>query len=804
MAVAAREAINGSTTVMANESEEVSAQRDRQMSITSALLERSDAGYDQMAVARFLAKPRIVSRFDWSSTDPEPTVLTAIDLPGTLFTGGPWEAKLQGFMAIRGTFRVTVQVNAQPFQAGRLLLCYVPQGDMDINQSNYRANGLLRASQLPGVQLDPLHQSEVSLDVPYVAPTTHYPLRLTGTARFSWARVYLLVYSQLRSAAASTAGVTIWVSLRDVELITPTIEYQSGFRRVKRVTRNVRTRVPEKEAEDVAEGPISGALRTISEASAVVGTIPFLSQVAVPVSWATGVASRVAAAFGYDKPRVVENAQDVTLKQGSFFYSGHGPDTATPLAAMGSNQVEVLPGFAGCDIDETGLTYVASIPAFFNHFAWGVSDQTDALVFRYALNPTAFKTFFTSGNSIVSQTPLSFVASLFTYWRGSICITIKVVRTKFHTGRLAVTFIPIEGVEGTDPAPNPPLSNPLPFREVIDLAENNSEWTFQFPYCSVHQYLRSRAPEDFRTGAGTNWQFYGHVQVSVLNPLRAPATVANAVDVIVEVHGGEDFEFAVPRAIQAVPLVSDSSPDVLASGTDIEYQAGQLGVSAQVPIASAGSHQPSVVSAKYCIGEKVMSLRHLGHRYSAMRLPSSPGSVFGFYYSAFGGGPSAYDPATPTLPAAFGGTIQDIIRACYRYARGSVNVCILRHATPLSTAPVAGFLLDEPYGDPTFSTGAPTTVGALEAQVNAPLALQAFPIPAFEVAVPYYSPTPVSMIWLGRDATTRPGIGQPRTRLAITQLFSSATIAISESFGDDFQLGFWLGAPVLCVTTILT
>lgn len=213
-----RESVGGSTTYMNTESEMKQSRRMGQTNWSDNLYMNSSAGYKQDMIQQFLAKP-ILNTTTWGSGSPEATVLSMIDLPGSLFISGAWSKKLEGFMAVRGTFNIRVQVNAQPFMGGRLLICYVPQGDMDFNQSNYRANGLLRASQLPGVQLDILHESEVTLEIPYVAPVTHYPLVGDINDRFTWGRVYIIVYSSLRASGAVSVPVSTWINMSQVELI---------------------------------------------------------------------------------------------------------------------------------------------------------------------------------------------------------------------------------------------------------------------------------------------------------------------------------------------------------------------------------------------------------------------------------------------------------------------------------------------------------------------------------------------------------------------------------------------------------
>ena len=47
----------------------------------------------------------------------------------------------------------------------------------------------------------------------------------------------------------------------------------------------------------------------------------------------------------------------------------------------------------------------------------------------------------------------------------------------------------------------------------------------------------------------------GTIYIYVVNPLRAPETCASTIDVMVEVRGGPDLTYAVPKGFGAVPFV---------------------------------------------------------------------------------------------------------------------------------------------------------------------------------------------------------------------------------------------------------
>jgi hypothetical protein len=151
------------------------------------------------------------------------------------------------------------------------------------------------------------------------------------------------------------------------------------------------------------------------------------------------------------------------------------------------------------------------------------------------------------------NTFLSYISSMFCFWRGSIQVRIDFVATKFHTGRLLACFVP------NSPATPPSfdVASSAPYI-VLDLHEAHS-FEFTIPYVSSTPW------KQFHDGIETNpylgptldEHVLGHLYIFIQNPLAVGMNVANSIDYNIYVGAGPDIQFAVPRN-----PITDASPSV--------------------------------------------------------------------------------------------------------------------------------------------------------------------------------------------------------------------------------------------------
>jgi hypothetical protein len=571
---------------------------------------------------------------------------------------------LSGFLAFRATAVIRVLINPQPFQQGRLLLHYFPQGQINIKRRQCANSSLTLRTQLPRVELDCETTNEAILEMPYVSPTTHYNL-IDGTGPIG--QFMLCVYSPLFvGAGADGVNYTVYCSFKDIDLCFPTIPYasealarrrrerrlleigaleaQSGkvwTAQAKGVKKNA-GRGQEGDGPSDAEekalgsgGPVSLALSTVGKVATAFGDVPLISSIAKPVAWAAGIGSKIASAFGWSSPRCTGDVQKVLNERFWQMQNYNNLDKSATLGLDAGNKIRELPGFAGTDIDEMSLDYVNRIPAYIGNFNWQTTDENDQSLFTIPISPIECGTArsISNGTTTVAVTdyaPFAYVANFFQYWRGSITYSFKVMKTKFHSGRLIVSFQP-----GTTDALDTGSRSYL-YREIFDLQESG-EFKITIPWVSTTQWKKII-------------ESTGVLTVQVLNPLVAVDAVETDVDILVEACAGPDFQLALPNSEPSqLPIVTtdvgssfaskkSSTSFVLTKVKKNRYQAqsafgdiwtaqveGGMVVenthtstimTSDAPIASSDLNSAGLSAAEFCIGEAVTSLRQLIKRFS--------------------------------------------------------------------------------------------------------------------------------------------------------------------------------------------
>jgi len=768
-----------------------------QYMLSSQLLSSGSDGQIHDLIS-FLKRPIVVQTGTWTTSNTFNVNLATINFPDDYLNIPIITNKVKGFLGFRGTLKVRLQINTNRFQQGRLVLSFFPQADLAPDKYANLARSALFYTQLPHVDFDASTDSEVILEVPFVNTNLYFNLR-SGLGQMG--TVGLWVYSPLIAVTGeNNADFTIWASFEDIKLDFPTIP--SGF--IAQAgsfgkSRRKKTDPSTAEQSGAGDGPISAVFTNLAKTADAVARIPLLSSIAAPASWFFSASAIAASAFGFSNPLNTMKQQVVVQAPMSRSINSTGQDMSQNLGLFEDNSIEILPGFTGTDRDEMALNHILSIPTFFFLQTWSDTVAAGDTLFNISLAPAAFGLtganfqYDTNPAHVVATTynsPLAYVSNLFAYYRGSIRLTFKIVKTEFHSGRLLVGFSP--SVD-TDPSHTNGDMDYI-HREIIDIRTSN-EVTMVFPYASTRPWLRTNLP-------------YGQVWVNVLNDLRAPSTVSNTLNVLVEVSTASDFEFAVPTALTAYPVLfsyGTSPPTIVAKGVEemgkFIAEAGEnLGEQSDgftQPVendASIGTGKiiyDGMKSAAYCIGEKVMSLRQLMKR---------------AYPTIFVGECTVIDffPHLNMLPlnaAAFIGNgipcQHTYIEVLFAYYRGSTRLRqynydhtkgTLRTFTA-NTINSEATAIQQNGAYVSAACGYPVVIG------NANI------YPFSEVQVPYYSQTHCSSVQYNPTPSVSYG-DFPRGRAVFLSSGSLNGTIITRQYGDDYSAGFFTGTlPVIPLNT---
>jgi hypothetical protein len=454
------------------------------------------------------------------------------------------------------------------------------------------------------------------------------------------------------------------------------------------------------------------------------------------------------------------------------------------------NKVVPLSGVSYTDVDETSLKAFIGKYAFTSSFTLSTADSPGSLKSSINVNPTTFNAggaIGATGANYTYYTPLNFVARYFAFWRGSVKFRFKIVKSQFHTGRLAFVIFPSPTINnaGALPAFN---ATHYCMRHIIDLQDVNTHEVV-VPYCSQRPYT----PLNSNDGSTGNCI----LAVYVVNPLVAISSVTSSVSVLVEVCAGEDFEFIGTRnatvsgaACTPIPLITAATAFTSQMGVNKDTSKGPVSGS-DIPVKTELSH-----ASKFNSGELVVSLNTL-IRMSSRLSSTTTSAVANIRFHPYNIHGIYYDGAN-LIKNEWLGDINSGISSCFAFSRGSTNFMITdplnsnnyitAHAYP-NGSPIASVS----YGisDPLNSYGGP--VGIYKTEFNGGANL---------TAPPYIS----SLVRCNRINGDLAGAinitSTPRdafaTSYAIFAVASGGNIlpsSIYKSAGDDYQLLAFHGIP---------
>jgi len=485
------------------------------------------------SITDFLQKPQLLTSglWHWAAATTAGTILTYGNISSTMLSTAYYSHKLEGFNMVRGTACIRVQLAANPFQAGKLLLHFLPNrvnfDAVDVSYSSMHNSCVAAMRQQPCLEIDARDSAGV-IKIPFISPNNWSKV---GTGYYDWGTFYLTVLAPLRTGAAGedTVEYSTYLYFEDVELAAPIFPQSSLGSKKKMAFRTIKG----SDAESLDVRPISSALRSLSAASGVLSDVPMLSSIARPLSWVSDAGAGVASFLGYSKP--TNNVQPVVASRQAHKYlaTSDGVDSAIPLGLRTDNCTVITDGITPNSEDEMSFSFLKKQGTVIATKPWTTTDlQGTELYWTYTTPYKCFEEGTTvKGAHVITWRcgpPIYYLSKDFGLWRGSLQYTFKFVKTAFHRGKLEFTFTP------NYPATSTPdiVGSTVSLREIVDLSTSD-EVTLTVPYLLPSNYI---AMGDYS----------GVLSVKVLNELRAPETASTSVDILVYVNGGPDLEYQAP------------------------------------------------------------------------------------------------------------------------------------------------------------------------------------------------------------------------------------------------------------------
>lgn len=755
----------------------------------------------------FLERPINLRNFEWKIADAQFKALQVFNFPDDFLQLSMYREKFDGFFGIRSDIKFRLQVNAQPFQLGRLMLVWVPYqnylGSYGALYDEDSEASMVSRSGCPRVDLDLSLATEIDMLIPYVSPHSHFNFT---TGEGTYGKLYVIVYSPLGDVAGNGhVDCTAWINF-----VSPDLGFPTGAALVdkalipstdipERITaqvgnEEVKTEQYRSIAQDV--GKLSSMLKPLND-------IPLLSTLSQPTTWALDNISGFLKMCGYSKLQSTNVPAFLKQTPTHFMANFDGVDMSHCLGFASDNATELMPEMVGNDVDEMSLKHIVSTPCYYTHFPWKATDSANKLLWTQTVNPLNFVCNETNSANTFVPTHLAYASAICRYWRGSIDITLKFVKTKFHSGRVRIYFQP-----GTTWAAGNLRKDYNPSM-IVDL-RTQTDVVFRVPYVATHPWI---SVGQSGSSAQALFSTTGIVAIEVLNELVATTTVKADIDVLVEVSAGPDYELACPTNGVFRPFITGGSidPTTTTTTTTTTQAPGSRKarsiyerITAQMGDEAPAQEQEQAVINKdqigddplrmawwnnlSTIGEKLLSVRQLIKRSNIIATTTDSSTDYSITISPFtltyGDNDTAIDNTTNM-------TYLDYFAHIYAFYRGGVNIKILpKDSKLLFVSYRCNDLIDQTHPDSivTLNSTAPErfmrTVQPVYTNLEG----------AVDLHVPYYSMFHMCPVTNLKQTLTNQALGiRPNGLFAVSGLRQGTTIFRSAT--DSFQFGYLIGPP---------
>jgi hypothetical protein len=754
-------------------------------------------------IISFLERPLMMVTAAWQTNVERGTVLQAFELPWDLLFKDMYKTKVDRFYGFRADCEIRVQVNSQPFQAGRLLLSWIPGyrylgGKQDYYKStvtslNANIKFLPPITGCPHIDLDLSTCTEATMCVPYISP---YSFSELPNGIGSMGRFQLVVYSPLVDSSAGTVDYTIFMNFKNIQL-----RYPTGLPLT--ATAQIGSEAVE---EAGGAGIITSTASAISTALGAVADIPGVSQFAQPALWVSKNIADVARQFGWSKPTSIEAPHVTKLSSTRFMANSDGVDTSHVLSLLSDNSLETDASLFRTNVDEMALSHVARTQTFYTRFAWNATSPAGSVLFSAPITPNFYR--YTISTAQYAPTTLAYTSAAFRQWRGGINFNFKFVKTKFHSGRVRLIYVPGDYSNGVTLPSNFDID--ANYSTVVDL-RSDTDVEFNVPFVAIQQWLL--VDNAFPGTARDNTFSTGTIYMVVLNELRAVSTVSSSIDVITEVGAAADFELSIPRLPSIYPSSVLFPPPALTADTVLNRltrAVAQVGEAEAViappeviqatgavtaPLTSKDFPATNYVGGAITVGEKVSSIRQVLKRFHRVFTDQNAGNLITGAYQI--------QPSKVNSPLLSGSTLPrsidmyDYYSYLYAFFRGSFRFKVLPYDAQIYAARVRLLpeqLITDSSSPVAFATGLlPESYTA--ADVYMPRNLEG----VFEFQVPHYARYPILPITAGGNMSsdlfqrnfTEVDLSTSNTNV----LLDRTKITVYRAVGDDFSFNQLIGPP---------
>nr|UUV42600.1 MAG: hypothetical protein [Tuatara cloaca-associated picorna-like virus-1] len=529
---------------------------------------RENISEDAWTIKKMLKKPIRAVTGTWSTSSTSGTCIKPFASQASNGIGVPYEMLnkvtenmqtnlLKSYTFLRTTMILTFQLNSTRFNCGRLMLVTEPWTSGPLASTDIR-----RMSMYPHVFVDAANSADVEIEIPWFSPVTAFNQTLATADIQNLGQFYIVVVDPLKTptGAATEVAFTIWIRFENTELhvpinpaytpvitpVAPTFslvrnarmqaqiqpDYNPGqglFDSIGSLWNNTIDAVKNgfNAVDKAINGDFSGAIEDVGKAiDHGVSAFEEGSELALLL----------------DRPRDPQCDLAVQRQTGAFAY-GLGKDTSTRFSLSPFDHYRPSGAHFHSFLSTNTISDILSRYTILQTVSWTTSQTVGRSLYDVPVHPL-----YMIGSTGAPDYPNwpAFLANMFNYWRGSICMRLSIIATHFHAGRLMIIHTP--GYVGSitlNEAANWPNA-------ILDLANTeNRSHEFILHFNQTMPYLRcfNDTPQgsSFAEWFGSASTVNGRFHILVLNELRSTENVASEISILCEYKCGDDFHFWSPR-----------------------------------------------------------------------------------------------------------------------------------------------------------------------------------------------------------------------------------------------------------------
>lgn len=561
------------------------------------------------------------------------TFVDSITLPSSILNDPNKLSKLEYFRYFTADMKIRIETNAQPYMSGKFWIFYNPYPELVSQGKSVQTSQLTSLTSYPGIEYDINQMSNAEISIPFVSYERAFDLE-----NFSdYCQLFISQLTPIRDTTTETKlrmrvygwfenikvfGATSKSNLPASYLLNKIKEYNKRLN----VSFQINTRKEQK------GGIVSTVASGVSTVSKALSNVPVIGSIAGTVGWVSDIVGNVASIFGFSRPTSTEPVCKITNVPAHGYTYSQNVDQSVILASQPDNELGPQTKVFQTEIDEMQFDYISANPGVISIFPYTATSDNSSWLLNIPCSIRPFnynhsQTIGTHTTAVASPTCAEYLGTLFKFWRGTMCFKISLAKTPFHNGRLILSFDPSNNISDT------PFSRlGKAYTTVLDLSENSSV-IIKIPYLSKFDYLNT-----FSLSDDLNKISFGTFSIGAMAPLLGPATVSDAVDVVVW-KWVEDVEFAVPYSYfnscvgddTSTPTITISlAPNVYGSfdynlPETIDVTQGQLGGKIYYTI---GTGAVGAVSANAASGELTLTTVDTlyGSTYTRYRMRLANGS----------------------------------------------------------------------------------------------------------------------------------------------------------------------------------